>query len=259
MIIVTGASSGIGRALCFELARQRPKLVLAARNHERLEEVAQQCKASGAETLVVPTDVTSVDQCRRLIDQTVDEFGRIDVLINNAGAAIWSRFDEIADITRVDDLMRLNYAGSAYCTHFALPHLKQSRGRIVAMSSVSGLTGVPLLSAYASTKHAMVGLFESLRIELKDTGVSVTIIAPDFTRSEIFHRATKGSGELLGASPLRDDKLLANDVLARRVVRAIERRQRLLIASPRGKLLRWARLVAPRVVDFFTERAVRGK
>ena len=173
-IVVTGASSGIGRALCLALAPQRPRLVMAARDASRLEEVAAECRAAGAEVLVVPTDVTSPDECRRMVEHTVAAFGALDVLVNNAGASMMARFDEIEDIGLYERLMRVNYLGSVYPTYYALPHLKKSRGQIVVMSSLAGLTGVPTRTGYAASKHAVFGFFDSLRIELRGTGVSVT-------------------------------------------------------------------------------------
>jgi NAD(P)-dependent dehydrogenase (short-subunit alcohol dehydrogenase family) len=182
-IVVTGASQGIGKALCLALAPQRPRLVLAARDAARLEEVAAACRAAGAETLVVATDVTSSDQCRRLVERTVEAFGGLDVLVNNAGASMMARFDEIADLAIYERLMQVNYLGCVYPTHFALPHLKKSRGQIVVMSSLAGLTGVPTRTGYAASKHAVFGFFDSLRIELEESGVSVTVVAPYFVLS----------------------------------------------------------------------------
>ena len=178
VIVITGASSGIGRALARELAVERPRLVLAARDAERLEEVAADCERLGAETLVVPTDVTRPEECGRMIDQCVARFGGVDVLVNNAGRAMWARFDELDDLAVMADIMHVNYLGCVYGTHFALPHLKRSRGLVVAVASISGIVGAPMLSGYSASKHAVIGFFESLRIELAASGVGVTIVAP---------------------------------------------------------------------------------
>ena len=206
VILVTGASEGIGRALALALAPQRVSLALAARNAERLAQLASECEAAGSAALAVPTDVTSEAQCRALIDATVARFGRIDVLINNAGGTMWSRFDALADWSVFEHLMRLNYLSAVHLTGLALPWIKQTQGRIVAVASIAGLTGVPERSAYAASKHAMIGFFDSLRIELKGSGVSVTVIAPDFVRSEIHKRALGPDGRPLGVSPMRQDR-----------------------------------------------------
>ncbi|MEO8347800.1 MAG: SDR family oxidoreductase [Acidobacteriota bacterium] len=256
-VVVTGASSGIGRALCLEVAVRRPNLVLAARGAARLEEVAGECRARGAEALVVPTDVESEDACRNLIDRTVERFGGLDVLVANAGRTMWARLDEMKDLSLYEELMRTNYLGAVYPTFHALPFLKKSRGRIVVVSSLAGLTGVPERTGYAATKHALFGFFESLRIELQGTGVTVTIVAPDFVRSEIHRRAIGADGKPLGTSPLSEGKVMTAEECARRILRATERRQRLVITSLRGSFGRWARLFAPGLIDAVARRAIR--
>jgi len=256
VIVITGASSGLGRALAIELATQRARLVLAARDQARLEKVAADCRRLGAEALVVPVDVSEREQCRHLIERTAEHFGRLDVLVNNAGRAMWARFDELTDPAIFEELMRVNYLGSVHCTHYALPLLKESRGLIVAMASLSGLIGVPLLSGYAATKHAMVGFFESIRIELAESGVGVTIVAPDFVQSDILRRAVDAEGRPLEISPLNQAKLLAADVVARRVVKAMRRRERLVLTSYRSRWARWGQLVAPWLVDWIAKSAV---
>lgn len=256
VIVITGASTGLGRAIALELAPQRPKLVLAARDQARLEQVAADCRRLGAEALVVLVDLSKREQCQHLIERTAEHFGRLDVLVNNAGRAMWARFDELADPAIIEELMRLNYLGSVHCTHYALPLLKESRGQIVAMASLSGLIGVPLLSGYAATKHAMIGFFESIRIELAENGVGVTIVAPDFVQSEILRRAVDAEGRPLEISPLDQANLLAADVFARRVVKAIRRRERLVLTSYRSRWARWGQLVAPRLVDWIAKSAV---
>ena len=240
------------------LAPQRLSLVLAARNAERLHELARECEAAGSAALAVPTDVTSEAQCRALIDATVARFGRIDVLVNNAGGTMWSRFDALADWSIFEPLMRLNYLSGVYLTGFALPWLKQTQGRIVAVASMAGLTGVPERSAYAATKHAMVGFFDSLRIELAGTGVDVPVVAPDFVVSEIHKRAIGANGKPLGTSPMMQSKIMTAKDCAGRIVRAIDRRERLVLMSTRGKLGRWLKLLAPSVIDRIAEKAIRA-
>lgn len=256
-VIVTGASSGIGRAICLELAPQKPNIVLAARDAARLDEVAAECRAKGAAVLVVQTDVALEEACRDLIARTVERFGEIDVLVANAGRTMWARLDEVKDLSLYEELMRTNYFGAVYPTFYALPHLKRSRGRIAVVSSVAGLTGVPERTGYSASKHALFGFFESLRIELQDTGVTVTMVAPDFVVSEIHRRAIGPDGEPLGKSPLREGKVMTAEECARRIVRAVERRQRLVITSLRGRLGRWVRLLAPRLIDGVARRAIR--
>ncbi len=259
VIVVTGASSGIGRALAQRLATLQTRLVLAARDRARLEEVANAFRAAGGEVCVVPTDVTVESQCRDLIEHAVERFGRIDALVNNAGTALWARFDEVQDVSLYESVMRVNYLGGVYCTHHALEHLKASRGLIVAISSIAGLIGVPKLSAYSASKHAVVGFYESLRVELAASGVGVTIIAPDFVQSEILPRALDGQGRPLEISPLDQRKMLSSDECARRIVRAMARRTRLVTTSLRAAAGPWGRLVAPQIVDRIAASATRGR
>ncbi|HZO10011.1 MAG TPA: SDR family oxidoreductase, partial [Myxococcota bacterium] len=178
VVIVTGASQGIGKALSLALAPQRPRLVLAARDTEALARVARDCEALGAEALVVGCDVSDEAACRALAAAAATRFQAIDVLVNNAGMGMLARFEDVTDLSQYERLMRVNYLGSVYPTFYALPHLKRSRGQIVAISSLAGLTGVPYRSAYCATKHAQMGFFDSLRIELRRSGVSVSVIAP---------------------------------------------------------------------------------
>ncbi len=256
VIVLTGASSGIGHALAIALAQQKSRLVLAARDAHRLAVVAHECEELGAQTLVVPTDIANQTACQTLIQRAVEHFGKLDLLINNAGFAMWARFDQLTDLTVIERLMQVNFLGGVYCTHAALPHLKQSRGQIVAMASISGLIGVPLLTGYSASKHAVIGFYESLRIELKSSGVGVTILAPDFVQSEILSRAMGPEGTALQTSPLDQASLLSAEKCARQILRAIERRQRLLFTSERSAWARWGKILFPNLVDRVSSRSV---
>jgi NAD(P)-dependent dehydrogenase (short-subunit alcohol dehydrogenase family) len=260
VVIVTGASSGIGRALALALAEQRARLVLAARDAAALETVAAACAAKGADSLVVPTNVTSEEACRILVEKSVERWKALDVLVNNAGIGMLARFDELTDLSVFDQLMRVNYLGSVYATYHALPHLKASRGQIVTVASLAGLTGVPTRTGYAASKHAVFGFFDSLRIELRGTGVSVTMVAPDFVLSEIHRRALGPDGKPTGTSPLRESKIMTAEECASLTLRAMEGRKRLLITSARGRWGRYLRLFAPGLIDRIARRAVeRGR
>lgn len=257
VIAVTGASEGIGRALCLALAPQRPKLAVAARNENRLKELKEQLESVGAKVLVIPTDVSEEVACKDLIEKTIREWGCLDVLVNNAGMSMWTSLEEMQDTSIIDQLTRINYLSAAYCTYYGLKYLKESKGRIVAISSVAGLTGVPTRTAYAATKYAMFGFFDSLRIELMDTGVSVTVIAPDFVLTKLHRRAFASNGKPLGTSPMQEEKIMTAERCASRIVKAIEKRERLVIMSLRGKAGRWAKLIVPGLVDKGARRAIR--
>lgn len=259
VVIVTGASEGIGRALALALAPQRPLLVVAARNRERLESLADECRRLGATVLAVPTDVTVESQCQALIDSAIEAFGRIDTLVVNAGATMWTRLDSLQDSDVLRKVMDVNYFGAAYCTRAALPHLKKTRGRIVAVASVAGLTGVPERTGYSASKHAMIGFFDSLRIELADTGVTVTVIAPDFVVSQIHRRALGADGAPLGDTPMQESKIMTAEQCAGLMLDAMAKRKRLLITSRRGKLGRWFKIIAPGLIDRIAAKAIAEK
>ena len=260
VVIVTGASHGIGADVATQLAAQGAKLVLAARRAAELEQTATLCRVAGAEALVVPTDVTSPVECERLIAATVEKFGRIDMLVNNAGLGMWSRVDDVHDVTIFERVMKVNYFGAVYCTVHALPYLKQSRGRIVCVSSLAGRTGVPLRSGYAASKHAMAGFFDSLRIELADTGVTVTIVNPGFVGTGTQGRNLGADGAPLGVSPVNAAAVMTPEECARITVAAAAARKREVVMTARGKFGLWLKLFAPGLVDRITAKAIaRGK
>lgn len=258
-IIVTGASEGIGRALALQLASRGARLALAARDRERLESLAQECRARGADVRALPTDVTNQQDCEWLVDETVKAFGGIDVFVHNAGITMWSRFDALEDLSVFERVMEVNYFAPVRLTALALPHLKDSRGLVVAVASLAGLTGVPERSAYAASKHAVIGFFDSLRIELAGSGVDVSVVAPDFVVTEIHKRAIGPDGEPLGKSPMVQSKIMTADSCASRIVRAIEKRERLVLMSARGRLGRWLKLIAPSVIDRIAAKAIRER
>jgi len=256
-VIVTGASQGIGKAVCLELAGHGARLTLAARDAAALEQVAAACRERGGEALVVPADVSQPADCERLVSQAIAAWGSLDTLINNAGIAMLARFDEVADLELFERLMRVNYLGYVYPTHYALPALKRSRGRLVAVTSLAGLTGLPNHTGYAASKHAVVGFFDSLRIELAGSGVSVTLVAPDFVVSEIHRRAAGPDGRPLGRSTLLESRIMTAEQCAQHIVKATQKRQRLRTLSLRGRMGRYVRLIAPGLIDAIAARAVR--
>lgn len=258
-VLLTGASVGIGREMALKLADRRgggARLALAARDAAKLEEVAALCRERGSQAVVLPADVGVESDCERLVELAVERLGGLDLLILNAGQDMWARLDELEDASILERILRVNYLGPAWLTRFALPHLKASRGRIVVVSSLAGLTGVPTRTGYAASKHALHGFFDSLRIELAGSGVSVTLACPDFVLSEIHRRAFGPDGKPLGTSPMQEGRIMTAERCAGLILDAARRRRRMAILSLRGRLGRFVRLVAPGLIDRIAARAV---
>jgi short-subunit dehydrogenase len=256
VVIVTGASSVIGQQLALQLANDGAKLALAARNVQKLEHVARECHQRGAQALVVATDVTQQSQCENLINHTVEAFGCIDTLINNAGITLCARFDEMEDLRVMEQIMRVNYFGSSYCTYYALPYLKKSNGTIVGISSLTGKTGVPTRSFYAASKHAMAGFFDSLRIELADSGVRVTMVYPGFVATEVRKRALGTNSPSCERSTLNEPEVMTAETCAQLILNATAQGKRELVMTFRGRLGLWLKLIAPGLTDRIARRAI---
>jgi len=259
-VVITGASSGIGEELALVLARAGAHLTLAARDAKALESVAAACEKAGGKAVFISADVADEEACRRIAEKAVAAHGGIDVLVNNAGISMWSRFDALENLSMIDRIMRVNYIGAVACTYYALPHLKRSKGLIVAISSLTGKTGVPTRSAYAASKHAMQGFFESLRIELRDSGVDVLIVSPGFVATPIRSRALAADGAPHGDSPRDESRgTMSVQECVRQVVAAMRARRRDLVMTPRARLALWVKLIAPGIVDRIAAKAVRER
>ena len=259
-VVITGASKGIGAELARQLAARGAKLVLAARNVKELEAIADQCKQRGASVIAVRADVAVERDCQAIMSGAALAFGGIDVLVNNAGATMWARFEDIEDLSVLERIMQVNYMGSVYCTRHALPYLRESRGVLVGISSLAGRTGVPTRTGYSASKHAMTGFFDSLRIELADSGVAVTMIYPGFVSTGIRENATGPDGKPIQVSPVKEGEVMGVEECVSRIVRAIERRERDVVMTARGKIGLWLKLLAPSLVDRIARRAIeRGR
>jgi short-subunit dehydrogenase len=263
-IVITGASDGIGAEMARQLAQSHGAsvaLVLAARNQTLLDEVAARCESLGAQTLALRTDVSVEADCRALVAQAVARFGRIDALINNAGMSAQALFSDVRaeDLAWYEQLMRVNLWGSVWTTHAALPHIKESRGHIVAVSSLAGLVGVPGRTAYSATKFAMTGFFEALRAEMKAAGVSVTTAYPGVVSTQIRYRGFNAAGQPAGASGLKEDDAMSVEECAALILRGMERREREVVMTAKGKLGRWLKLIAPGKVEAIALAALKDE
>jgi short-subunit dehydrogenase len=258
VVVITGASTGIGEELAYRLAQQGAKLVLTARRLDELNRVADKVRNYGTRVITVSADVAKSDECKKIIDAAVAEFGRIDTLVCNAGMTMWAKFADIEDVAILERIMQVNYMGAVYCTHHALPHLLKSKGRIVGIASLTGLVGVPTRTGYAASKHAMRGFFDSLRIELDEAGVSVTMVYPGFVATGIRENATGSDGKPAKIDPVNKDDVMSVEECAAIILRAIENRQREEIMTLKGKLGQWIKLIAPGFIDRLAKKAVEG-
>lgn len=259
VVVITGASDGIGAEMARQLAARdgaKLTLVLAARSEDKLAQVAAQCTAHGATVLAQRCDVSVQADCAALIAATVAHFGRLDVLVNNAGMSAHALLEDTPDLAWTEQLMRINHWGSVWCTHAALPHLKASRGRLVAVSSLAGLVGVPARTAYCASKFAMTGFFEALRTEVEPQGVSVTIAYPGVVATEIRRRGYAADGRPAGRSGLDERGAMSVQECARLIVEGMDHRRRDVVMSAKGKLGRWLKLIAPARVDAMARAAL---
>lgn len=261
VVLVTGASSGIGAELARQFAAAGARTVLAARDLHKLEDVANTIRNRGGDAFVVPVDVTVESSCREMIEKTVEHYGKLDILVNNAGLRFHGRFDEVTDLTAYDNIMRVNYLGAVFCTSYALPHLKKSRGQIVAIASLQSWAGVPTRSAYCASKHAMMGFFDSIRVELADDGVSVTVIYPSFVYSDDNARVISADGKAVGDRAVKrmpGDAMSAAEC-ARLTLDAVAKRKRHVLMTWRAKVGRVLKLISPSLVDRLARSAVSKK
>ncbi len=246
VIIVTGASSGIGRALATEGLQRGARVALAARNNEAMLEVVKGFKPENY--LIVDTDVTKESDCRQLIEKVTERFGRIDILVNNAGVSMRALFAEV-ELNVIDRLMQVNFWGSVYCTKYALPWLLKSRGSLVGVSSIAGFRGLPARSGYSASKFALQGFLESLRTENLKNGLHVLVACPGFTSSNIRMKALTKDGTVQGESPRAEDQMMPAETVAKHIFRAIGKRKRTLILTRQGKLTVWLNKLFPSLTD----------
>ena len=248
VVIITGASSGIGRQLALQLAKHGAWLVLAARQSDKLMEVAKCCRENSCRVLVVETDIGDKGHCQRLIASAIEEYGRIDTLVNNAGVGMYARLEELHDVAVVEEVMRVNFMGSVYSTYYALPYLIASKGRLIGISSHAGKFPAPKISGYCASKFAMAGFYDSLRLELRDTGVSVTMVYFGFVKTGMGERALGADGQ-----PLRRIFKYRRDAMtveksADVIIDQAWKRKREYMPLP-GRIGLWFRLISPAIID----------
>ena len=228
VVVITGASSGIGKALAEKFAAEGFNLVLAARRIDLLEALKK--KLSNVEVLPVKTDVTSEDDCKNLIEKAVERFGKINILINNAGISMRALLEDV-ELSVLRRLMDVNYWGTVYCTKFALPYILKEKGSVVGVISTGGYIGLPGRTGYSGSKFAIRGFLDTVRIEYLHSGLHVLVAAPGFTSSEIRRTALTKNGSQQGETPRNENKMMSAERCASIMYRAIKHRRRKMIIS----------------------------
>jgi short-subunit dehydrogenase len=248
-VIITGASSGIGKALAFRFAQEGANLVLAARQYVTLCEIAQDIETQfGVKAIAIATDVSKEEYCAQLISEAVRVFGRIDVLVNNAGISMRALVQDV-DISVLKEVMDINFWGTVYCTKYALSELIKSKGSIIGVSSIAGYKGLPGRSGYSASKFAMQGFLESVRIENIHKGVHVMIACPGFTATNIRNSARAKDGSIQGESPKDENEMMSSEEVADHILTALKRKKHQLILTFQGKAIVWTGKIFYRLLD----------
>jgi len=247
---ITGASSGIGKALAYQFAKQGHHLSLCARSFDKLQEIQNHIEQTyGTKVLIAKVDITREEEVKSWIEATVNQFQQLNVLINNAGISMRALFQDL-DLEVIRKVMDVNFWGTVYATKYALPYLMNaSPASIIGISSIAGFRGLPGRTGYAASKFAMHGLLESIRVELMPYGVHVLIVAPWFTASNIRKYALTASGEAQGETPLPESQLMSAEKVAQLIYKAWKRKQKYLILTLQGKLTVWLSRLFPSWTD----------
>lgn len=258
VVIITGASSGIGEACAYAFANAGYHVVIAARNTQKLADVKQRCEQAGANTLVVGCDVSIESDCKNLITKTLDAYGRIDVLINNAGITMRALLAEL-DMDVLRKVMDINFWGTVYCTRFAIAELIKNKGSVIGVSSVAGIKGLPGRTGYSASKFAMNGFLEALRIENLKNGLHVGVICPGYTSSNIRNTALNADGHAQAESPFDESKLMPAETVAGYMLQMVEQRKNEVVLTTAGKLTFWLNKFFPRWVDRMIYKVVSSE
>ncbi|MCB0515984.1 MAG: SDR family oxidoreductase [Chitinophagales bacterium] len=246
--IVTGASSGIGEAIAVALSEQGCKVVIAARSEAKLQLVAAKIETLGNEVLSVVTDVSQQADCENLVQKTIANFGKIDIVVANAGISMRALFKDV-DTRVLENLMQVNFWGVVYCFKAAFPYILASQGHLVAISSIAGVRGLPARTAYSASKGALNLFMESLRTENLYTGVKVNLVCPGYTASNIRKTALNADGAAQEDSPLDESKLMSSEAVAQHTLRAIAKNKKTVYLTGMGKLTVFLQKCFPKMMD----------
>lgn len=248
IVIVTGASSGIGKALAYEFGRHGNTVVITGRNKQKLQETHEWLVQQKIKSMPVVADVSQEKDNEQMVKKVIDEFGRIDVLINNAGVSMRALFADL-QLEVFRKVMDINFMGTVYATKFCLPHIMKSKGSIIGISSIVGYRGTPARTAYSASKYAMQGFMEVLRTEVMKEGVHVLVACPGFTESNIRISSYLGDGSLQGKSPREESKMMSAKIVAQKIFNATIKRKRDLVLTRQGKLVVFLNKWIPGIMD----------
>ena len=248
--LITGASSGIGRAVAVELAHVGVKVVLGDQQAEGLAKVADQIKTQGGEAIPCVMDVTEESQCQKLIDTAIDQYGRLDIVVCCAGISMRANFDEVR-LEVLHRLMNVNFWGTVYCAKYALPHLIAAKGSFVGISSVAGIHGLPGRTGYSASKFALTGFLETIRIENLKNNLHVMITIPGFTATNIRYAALTADGSEQGYTPRNESKMMSAERVAQHIRCGIRRKKRYLFLGIEGKLVSLIKKITTSLLDRF--------
>ena len=248
VVIITGATSGIGKALAYEFAKKGAKIVIGARNHDSLSLIAEDIKNKGGIAVYAQTDVTIESDCKNLIITAIENFGKLDILINNAGISMRALFEH-TDLEVIKRLMDVNFWGTVYCTKYALPYIIKQKGSIVGVSSIAGIIGLPARTGYSASKFAMNGFLSSLRSENLKTGLHVLVAYPGFTCSNIRTTSLSATGTQQGESPRDEQKMMSAESVATHIYKAIDKRKNKIVLTNQGKFISSVTKFFPKILD----------
>ncbi len=249
VVVITGASSGIGLALAKEYAGRNYNIVVAARRIDRLENLKNELAKQEIEVFPVKTDVSKEEDCENLIKKSVEHFGKIDVLINNAGISMRALFEQV-ELDVIKRLMDVNFWGTVYCTKYALPYLLKTKGSLVGVISIAGHVGLPGRTGYSASKFAVRGFLDTLRIENLKNGLHVLVAAPGFTASEVREVALTENGTPQGKTPRKEEKMMTAETCALKIADAVQKRKsQLIMTFTEGKLTVFLNKFFPRFMD----------
>jgi dehydrogenase/reductase SDR family member 7B len=255
VVIITGASSGIGKALAFAFGKEGAKIVITGRNQEPLFDVSEALINLGIDNMPIVSDVSIEADNANVINKTIKKYGKIDVLINNAGISMRSMFED-CDIDVIKKVMDINFYGTVYATKYALPYIKATKGSIVGVSSIAGYRGLPVRTGYSASKFAMNGFLEALRTELLHTGVHVLTACPGFTESNIRVASLGSDGNSKGESMRDEGNMMSSEEVAQHILKAVKNRDRDMVLTLQGKMVVFLNKWLPKLTDKLTYNAL---